>query len=482
MGKTNIELITLCGDKSLIRNHLPDKLGVEAVDRIMKEETKAQLQSFGLFDNSSPNYSTYYPEVTANDLNPSDAEFIFPVYRLLSAVVIKPKSLAIDFTNEAVLKASIPLLVGASVMIDHEMISGNIQGVIKNAYWQDAYTTNDGVRVPGGINGVMMIDGKSNPRIARLINMNPPALHSSSVTVQFAWHKSHPKMSDQEFANQLGTVDKQGNRVMKVANNIMMYYENSLVPHGADPFAKKVENGQIVLAKQASQLYKMSFSDNNPYYTQRQGEVLPINIGRFSFSDIEHNDTTHNNINPETMEFTELITSLGLDATTIADESALLAHLSAQLSEVTTLKASITEKDGTIATLTAELEGKTATITSLTAERDAALLFKVQAEAATTSIRTEAKKFYNLLKGDKADTAIITSLDNGAIEAVTAQLADYKTQYEAQVPLTCQKCHSTDVTRASSAAGGGEGEGKVDYRDKIRNSARLKKTETFIEK
>lgn len=480
---TNIELITLCGDKSLIRNHLPEKLSTDAVTRIMQEETKAQLSSFGLFDRSSPNYSTYYPEVTANDLNPTDAEFIFPVYRLLSAVVINPKTQAIDFTDESVLKASMPLLVGASVMIDHEMISGNIQGVIKEVYWQNSYTTNDGVKVPAGINGVLMIDGKSNPRIARLINMNPPALHSSSVTVQFAWGKSHPELENDDFMAKLGTYDKKGKLISKKVNQILMYYENSLVPHGADPFAKKVEKGQIVLAKQAAQLYKMSFSDTvgNSFFTQRQGEVMPINCGRLSFSDLEGIDNTiNNNINPIDMEFTEFITSLGLDATQIADEAALIAHLSAQLAEVVTLQASLTEKDASIATLTGTVTERDATIVNLTAERDNALIFKTVAEAAHLETRTEAKKFYNLLKGDKVDAAIIASLDNGDISAVTAQLKDYQEQYEAQVPLTCQDCHSANVSRASSQASGSDPASKKDYRETARNREILERTEKFV--
>jgi len=480
---TNIELITLCGDKSLIRSHLPEKLSMDAVNRIMQEETKAQLSSFGLFDYSTPNYATYYPEVTADDLNPIESEFIYPVYRLLSAVVINPKSMAIDFTDESVLKASMHLLVGASVMIDHEAATGNIQGVIKEVYWQNAYTTTDGVKVPAGINGVLMIDGKSNPRISRLIMMNPPALHSSSVTVQYAWNKSHPDMENSDFMAKLGTYDKKGKLISKKVNQIMMYYENSLVPHGADPFAKKVEKGQIVLAKQAAQLYKMSFSDTvgNNFFTQRQGEIMPINYGRLSFSDLEGIDNTiNNNINPIDMEFTEFITSLGLDATQIADEAALISHLSAQLGEVVTLQALVTKRDANIVTLTGTITERDATIVNLTSERDVALTFKAAAEAAHLETRTEAKKFYNLLKGDKVDAAIIASLDNGDISTVTAQLKDYQEQYEAQVPLTCQDCHSVNVSRASSQVSGSDPSSKKDYREIARNREILERTEKFV--
>ena len=493
---THTEILTLCGEKSIIRPNLPLKLGVEAVNRIMLEETHESIGKFGLFDSSSPNYTTYYPDVSAADLNPSDAEFIYPVYRLLSKVVIAPHNMAIDFTSGDVLKKSMPLLVGQSVMVDHEMQSGNILGVIQNTYWQEEYTTNDGVKVPAGINGILKIDGKANPRLARLIMMDPPALHSSSVTVKFGWEKSHKDVPDDQFMQKLGTFDDKGTLYSKKVSKIMMYYENSLVPHGADPFAKKVENGKIVLAKQAEKIYNMSFADDSifkkhDYFTAIGGKPSPISFATLSFSELatdhEDNNTIINKLNTEDMELSVLIAALKLDATVITDEASFTAHIQAQLDavasltaekttlagEVTTLKETIIAKEGEVATLTAEK-------TTLSTERDEAMKFKDKAIEVETGKRTEAKRLYNVIKADKADAAFLTSLDTMELSAVEVLMADYATQVETLMPLSCVKCGSKEVTRASGKVSTASASSE-DLRTTIQNKAVADATKAFAE-
>ena len=403
------EILTLTGSKALIRSNLPSKLGFDAVERIQKEETKETIGKFGLFDSSSPNYLTYYPDVTAEDLAPQDSEFIYPVFRLLSEVVIAPHQMAIDFTKNNALKNSMPLLLGQSVYVDHEMMTGNVMGVIKEVFWQEAYTTADGIKVPAGINAVLKLDGKSNPKIARGIMMDPPSIHSSSVTVKFRWEKSHPKMADNEFMNQLGTFAKDGNLVSKVVCQIMMYFENSIVPHGADPFAKKLQNGQIVLAKQARQMYDMSFSANltgKSEFFAKPGAYLTktastINQATFCFSDLvtelQNDNTNHNNLNTEDMKFEELIQSLGLSELNLADEAAFIAHVSQKLGEVVTLGTQVSEKTAEIGTLKATITTHEATISTLTAENTELKPFKERVKAVDTATRAEAARLYNIL-------------------------------------------------------------------------------------
>lgn len=174
-----------------------------------REASKESVQSFGLFGNSL-NYHTYYPELDVKDLTPQDKEFITPMFRLLSATIVSKNYNPTDFSKNGVLRNSMKMLLGQTVNCDHSTDVGNAIGAVSKVLWQEAYETNDGFKIPAGINGVLKIDGKANPRIARGILMDPPSIHSNSVTVQFRWEKSHPQFSDAEFYNRLGTYDEKG--------------------------------------------------------------------------------------------------------------------------------------------------------------------------------------------------------------------------------------------------------------------------------
>lgn len=477
-----IEVLDLNTSHSLIRNHKPANLPLEAIDRIQREANKDNFASFGLFDTSSPNYYTYYPEVKPEDLNPSDAEFVEPVFRLLSQIVIAPSMLAIDFTMDGVLKRSMPLLLGQSVFTDHEMITGNALGSISQVFWQDSYLT-DGVKVPAGINGTVKIDGKSNPRIARGILMNPPSIHSASVQLQFAWKPSHKFKDEREFYNKLGTFDEKGVRIRKVVEEVLRYAELSLVPHGMDPYAKKLDGGKIVLARQAQKIYSMQMSEETIRSLPNQAftsgpDQLPYSHISMAFSEVintsDNNNTNNNDQNQDNM-FEELLAALELTTEQFATPEELQAHILAQFSalkeketevgtlteQVNTLTATVTERDEVITTLTEEVTG-----------------LRDLATGALVALKEEAKKFYNLVKGDKADPAILTSIDTMAKEAIIAFISEWKTQYENAVPLTCQDCHSTNVSRKASETTGNET--PENFMDSIKKKAAKKAAEGFI--
>lgn len=455
-----IELLDLNMGHSIIRGHKPANLPIEGIERVQHEAKKADLNSFGLFDTSTPNYYTYYPEVKPEDLNPQDAEFIYPVFRLLSSIVIYPTRLAIDFTEGNVLRNSMPLLKGQSLYVDHEMTTGNVMGSIMDVMWQEEYVT-DGVKVPAGINGLLMIDGKSNPRVARAIMMTPPAIHSSSVQIQFAWKPSHKFKDDKEFMAKLGTYDSKGTLIRKVVEEVLRYAENSLVPHGMDPFAKKLSNGKIVLAKSANKIYSMQFSEKqierNPFLSvTATPDHTVYQLAMMNFSEVIN---TNNSINTDQTQnanimFEEMLAALGYTTEQFADTTALTAHLKASISEVDTLKEKVT-------TLEADAEAMVTTQTELTEQvsnltgENTTLKEKVAsledlAAGEITKFREEAKKFYTLVKGDKADAALLTSLEAMDIAGVKAFLSEYNTQYEQLVPLTCQDCHSTNVSRKTA--------------------------------
>lgn len=457
------EVIELKGSHSLIRSNKPEKLSIEAIDRIMKEQTGEQLEKFGLFDSGSPNYSVYYPDVTPEDLDPQDADFIYPVYRLLSEVIIDPKGMAVDFSQTKALKKSMPLLVGQSIYIDHETATGTAMGTVMETYWQESYTL-DGKVIPAGINGILKIDGKSNPRISRAIMMTPPAIHSTSVSINFSWKPSHPQMDENEFYGLLGTFAKDGRRVTKIVDEVRAYFELSLVSHGADPFAKQIRDGKIVMATQASRLYDMSLSANlvkkQPYMVLSSGDPLPYGYAAMSFKALDSFDTNlFNNENTESnMDLTTLIEQLGLSATEITDEATFTAYVKSQLelaagvadlnTQVETLTNEKTDLESQVQTLTSEKETLSNKITALESEDNVKLA--AVGTSAIAKAREEAIKFYRLAKADKVDTNIEDSINAADLSAANSFAESFRAEYEQAVPLTCQDCHSENVSRKFS--------------------------------
>ena len=179
-----IDTIRLSSEGNLIVGNKPGIVSLSDVSKLIGAESQADIQSFGLFERSTPNYATYYPEASAEDLNPKESEFIEPVFRALSAVTILSSYDAVNFAfDPEILNRSKSLLLGQSVMIDHETALGNIIGAVSEVSWQESYKTRGATKpIPAGINSVLKIDGKANPRIARAIMMDPPGIHSTTVS------------------------------------------------------------------------------------------------------------------------------------------------------------------------------------------------------------------------------------------------------------------------------------------------------------
>src|SRR5690606_41760740 len=100
--------IRLGAAHSLITGHGP-RLAIMEKEAI---ERKKEIANLGLFEYSSPNFNTYYPEATESDLKPNEAEFIRPVYRALSEVVVRKNIDPLDFSMDNVLKRSEERRVG----------------------------------------------------------------------------------------------------------------------------------------------------------------------------------------------------------------------------------------------------------------------------------------------------------------------------------------------------------------------------------
>lgn len=453
------ETIILSGGHSIILGHKPKQLSVTQIQDRFEGDDSIEISRFGLFDSSSPNYTTYYPDVKPEDLRPSDDEFIEPVFRMLSNVTVNKRYNPIHFTED-VLKKNMYKLVGQTVNVDHEMAVGNAIGTVKSVEWQNSYTLN-GVKVPAGINAVLKIDGKSNPRLARGILMDPPAIHSNSVTVTFSWVKSHPEMGDDEFMNQLGKRDSEGKLIQKVVNEIIAFHETSLVSHGADPFAQIIrKNGKINNPLYASSHHQLN-DDTLDEVSKQQSAYAFIDWKQFTADTGEENTILEelNNDqlkqNQKKMEkfFQELEKLFGLEANSLNEDN-YLTVLSGEKTTLSTHKPVVIlglEGHEAIEGEITSLRGQVEKFKDLPEDFQDKLTLVDTANKVLLDLRTEVKSLYNLtLTGSKPDEGILKVIEEASYDSLKSLHKQYDKLSEEKFGFTCKSCGSHEVTRATA--------------------------------
>lgn len=447
------DTIILDLNHSLLAGHVIPTVGLDVVSNCQSIAlSKESIESLGFFDSSSPNYATFYPDAKPEDFVPKDEDFIYPVVRALSTVVVNKSLYPTSFELENVLKASMNLLVGQAVYVDHETSVGNALGTVTEVFWQKAYKTKDGVDIPAGINARLKIDAKSNPRLARLLMMDPPGIHSFSVTVSVEWEPSHPLKSE-EFLNKLGQYDKDGNLYRRIVKKVLRYMEISLVSHGADPYAKIIRDNQIVLPKYADAVYKLSDG------------TLKVNYAAYEpLSDILQNSEPTIPISTNTKQSIQmkeilllLAANLALSTEDKTDEQLaeeVLPSLATLLAKPT--EGTVQEFQQTIDTLTEEKTRLAGEITSLTeklasAESKPTNELEAAGKEYLASLRADTIKHFKLVMGEKADANVLNLIETGSLAVVKALNASYSKLAEETIPLSCAKCHSTELTRRSSS-------------------------------
>lgn len=417
--------------------------------------SRESVQKFGLFS-SDIDYNTYYPNLTAEDLKPSAEEFIEPMFRLLSATIVSKNWNPTDFSQPGVLKNSMKYLLGQTVNCDHSTDVGNAIGSVSQVMWQEAYKDGDFV-IPAGINGVLKIDGKANPRIARGILMNPPSIHSNSVTVQFRWEKSHPDMDDCDFYDKLGTYDEHGNMIRRIVTEVVRYLETSLVSHGADTFAQKIgEDGKIInpeFAKRTWSSYSEYQEDTKKayYFTDFKSDID-------SYQE-ENNDTPSNIINnssekvtktmnKELREFLEKL--FGDNMLSLSEGQEITAEIA--LSAVKNLVSSKSDLETKVANLTTEKASLSEQIASKDTQIANLNEMATVGKNHIASLRETTVANYKKLMGDAADETIVTMLnaETTGLQTLISLNKDYSARLEEKFPLHCAKCGSHDISRASS--------------------------------
>lgn len=437
---TDVMVLSQC--HSIMAGGLPTDIPLSTVSKDYEKlsNLKDTKQSFGLYS-SGINYNTYYPDASASDLTPVEAEFVEPLFRLISACILAKNHNPTDFSTPGVLEKSMYLLKGQSVYCDHDTDVGNAIGAVKEVAWQEGFDQ-DGVIVPPGINGVLKIDGKSNPRLARGIMMDPPSIHSNSVTVTFKWKPSHTYETIWGFYDKLGTYDDSGELVRRIVTEIISYSETSLVHHGADPFAQKLVDGKLNHIAYAAKQYYGAMENSEQLLEELPNRVMGIldfkqdnNTGIDTMVNSVNKTDKPTNKTPQIMENEDLMTFVAslfqVGMLQLAGEEKPTLEL-AQAKISSTLKAN--------ATLQAKID-------SLEAEAETGRQY-------LTSLRASTLGSYQKLTGDKQDAAILALINNPSVNADTLKALGgmYSQQLEEKFPVTCSKCGSKDVSRGSAVA------------------------------
>lgn len=152
-----------------------------------------------------------------------------------------------DFSHNGgqVLKAAVKLLPGTPVKVDHSGQALASIGQVVGAWWQDAYTTAEGVEVPAGINARFAI-----PRWGWAIDkIEEGTVKNVSASFKYEWVPSNPeyvlKAGAENFFKNLGQ-EIDGKILAKYPTVIQSFVEVSLVEMGADTAARVLCSDQSI--------------------------------------------------------------------------------------------------------------------------------------------------------------------------------------------------------------------------------------------
>lgn len=236
--KNGIEILSLERRLGSIRMRAPfSRPNISASEQLV-EKLKGQgvVSQFFNFDNNQKKNDNFNFQ-RVEDVMPKDQDYILVQFRAISKTLIDGYFL--DFTTGDVLKESTPMLLGQTVYPNHDCFDiNNWLGSVSNVAWDDAGDQFGGV---AGINAEYKIDALMNARVARGLLMDPPAIHSTSMTVLFEFEFSHPDLVEQGRFWQLLGEEVEGEIVRLIVTKVQDYWEASLVYQGADRYAKRID-------------------------------------------------------------------------------------------------------------------------------------------------------------------------------------------------------------------------------------------------
>jgi hypothetical protein len=382
-------------------------------------------------------------------------DFVKIPFRLLSATTVGKNSWkATDFSNEEVLKASIPLLEGRPAFIDHYNWSvTEAIGVVTNVRWEEAYTDKNGNKIPAGIVGDYVLDAKSYPEIVRKVigvldaePPIPPMVNGSSVTVRYSFVKSHTfeyaSDPEWEFQRNLGKM-VDGTMVRRIVTEIAEYRESSLVNFPADEFARN-----RMASSNSSGTASLSFNDE-PENVRKAFEetgsfdlfIEPLELREdLPTKEVESTPTT-----VQTLAITETAEFKALEQrfeTLEAERKVLEVQLSYLKQNELALQTSIKS-------LKTEFDNATTQLSQVQASLTVAEAKAIIADSFIAEKREAVLKSYRLSveAEDEGMVALIQGADNEILETYAKTFGE---QVENKFKATCKKCGSQEFTRQSS--------------------------------
>lgn len=464
------------------------------------------LNSFGWGGNDPK----FYEGLSANDIMPKPEDFIEQPFRLLSATTVGAGSWkATDFSDTRVLKASMEKLNGKAVYKDHETDTDNWVGIVNGVKWSASSNAGD-VKVPAGIDGVLALDMKTNPKVVRGILIGN--LYSNSVTVVFDWKMSHDFENEWDFYSKVGTMGTDGKMIRRVVTAIHDYHETSLVWLGADPFSKAYNDDGSLKNIDVSSIYEFSkagvtkdklFTEESPEVQEATKTSTTFKVGCAfdkSFISLSRKglekpkvSTQENNENKNDMEqFKQLVavfmavhgTALNLskdDEITVAQFEAHLKNLSVvteeekeknatNLSLATQLKTSALEafkKSNPDATeIDVEQFMKDYTFVNK-AELTATEALAEEAKGHVVKRREELTRLYKISVGEGNEKTAMTALfAKAGGEELEELIMQYGGKATEKFGGSCKSCGSKEISFQSSKDDGGqEQEEEVTYHE-----------------
>lgn len=379
----------------------------------LSKEFKASL-SASLGESS---VSTMSDSELRDFLSPKPEDYVMIPMRALSASAVQGNTINFAHNDGQALQEAVDMFNGLIILKDHDQTVDKWVGQTQDAYWDTSIPD-----TPPGVNFMLKVDTKADPKLAR--GLISGMVTSGSVTIQFDHEKSHPKMEDYDFYSQLGTTVK-GKVVQALVTKVTRCFEYSIVWQGADSDAKKINPDGTI--------HKPGFAVNTT--EEQMLKKLALSLGL-----------------PETA--TEDEVNVALTAKLAAEAAAKLAAET----QVTTLTATLATKDVEITTKSTEVTTLAAQVVTLTAEKTAlttevATLTGRQAsfEAHVKARRAEAKRLYLLAEGDKALEPMKAAIDSSALDVAESFISTFGSKVESLMPLACTKCNSTELSRRKSA-------------------------------
>lgn len=405
-------------------------------------------------------------------LVPVQEDFFFFPFRLISKTIVGAESYkCTDFSEGSVLKNSVPKLSGVPAFLNHEQRVGREVGVIGQTKWDNGGYTHEQTakKVPPGINGPYVIDGKLYPDLVRKLSAPISPIQASSVSPIFEWEASHEFENEGDFFWHLGEIIDE-EMVRRIVKEIVSYEESSMVWMGADPYASILDDdGKVVNIDKSSAFARNKFSKDKNLSKYDSGKRYYV-FDSLNPEKFLHLSKSSEKPKPENFIMDEevlalLATMFGTTADKIKAKEFKKADLekfiAKPITEFNTIKANsenfervqteLAAEKKKVTDLTAEVgQLKTEKSTLETEKTTAAPLVKIANDVLTAS-RDEAKRMYVIFSKGKPEKAIEDELAAETdLSKLDAKIKMFGGKAITEFGASCSKCGSTEVNFRSS--------------------------------